>query len=181
MAHEDLNKESEGNVRYLAGWALWKEIKACERYVSKCGRSTTASVKDRVAKEKSLQSILMQFRATIANLESSSLFPSSLHHTENLNRGGLQHVSDEFFIFFVTVEQVSRQHFRPEYLDKYGFEAVSEARKLTREDPVIQIAFRNLQISHAGKRQFSVNVVFRVGRNSQNQNHSAFHIYSIEK
>ena len=77
LAHEELKRESEGNVRYLAGWVLWKEIKACERYVSKCGKLTSVSVKDRVAKEKSLQCILMQFRATIAHLESSSLFPKN--------------------------------------------------------------------------------------------------------
>lgn len=65
----------------------------------------------------------------------NSQYPSSLTNIERYNHGGLVHVTDNFFVFVLTLEKICSENFTQEIADFYKWDTVKSSREKIRTDP----------------------------------------------
>lgn len=90
-----------GTIRNVGGWAVHKCRQQCIKNIHTKGKTNHSYL--------SACHQLNSFTCNSGDVNTSTKYPSSLHHVNRINRGGLVHISDSMFEFFCCVESVPQQ------------------------------------------------------------------------
>ena len=136
-----------GKIRHLAGWVLHKEQTAAANYITRNAGSTRKSVLEKFSFEMEVMKVLKGMSGSYDRVIQLTDFQDTLEHTERYNRGGLTHVYDDVFLFFVKLESCCQQVFKTNIVMQYRSEAVRFARKVIREDATVKMAWQSMIIA----------------------------------
>ena len=103
-----MSDEGRSKVRYVGGWAIFKILTNCRRYVSANMFSLHPATLSSVCIKQTLCDLLEEnVLIPFVKLEQNSLYPETLHITEGCQyrEQGLLHITDNAYQFFMVLGQ----------------------------------------------------------------------------
>ncbi len=142
--YRDLSKQDKCKIRYLAGWTVLKVISYSNNYRKKFGGSKCHKVEQRIEKEKAIVDLANCLTASRSDTIEKTVVSESLEEIEGKKRGGLTHVCDEAYFFFVKLELSCRKYFTEEMIGKYKWDILKVVKQLVRQDPDVKLEWQCL-------------------------------------
>ncbi len=123
----------------MAGWTVLKVIIYSNNYQTKFGASKAKKVQERIMKEKAVAQLATRLSASRSDIISTTAVPDSLAEIELRNRGGLAHVLDETYFFFVKLELCCHKYFTDRMIAKYKWDTLKVLKQMVRNDPEVAL------------------------------------------
>lgn len=158
ITYDDISKSDRCKIRYLAGWTLFKVLQNCNDYWKKNAGSKSTNVQQRVRRERNIASLAKELTTSRDAILRTTTAPDSMDEIEQENRGGLIHVLDETYVFFVKLELCCSVHFTDEAVARYNWDTLKVARKLVRDDPSMKIEWHRLMSRVTGIYTISMSI-----------------------
>lgn len=136
-----LSKPELANIRNFAGWALFKEKRAAKANIDRAFGSSGKNAKRKISEEMNIIKIIDKLIIPREEALQRTEYPETLSHVEFHNRGGLAHVSDEVFQFFVQLEQCCKAKFKVEIIQKYQKDGLKFARDFVKGNDEMKLAW----------------------------------------
>ena len=140
----DLSKSDRCKIRYLAGWVVFKELGRSSGYIRANEGSKAVKVQKRLQKEKALHLLATELTSTREQVVTCTTATDSIDEIEFSNRGGLTHVGDATYFFFVQMELQCCQYFTNEMIGRYKWDVLKVAKAMVRSNPNIAISWNGL-------------------------------------